>query len=142
LNLFLPSVKLLKKMRVGSKVRRVYDAPRTPLERVKADPQADAQQVARLEELRNRLDPFQLSQVIARKLAQISKRANQRWRPQAPGASRPQGPSARAGHGRGKDGHKPPLEIKKRFPLFHRRRNNKPSVTFQIARQPHPRLHS
>ena len=36
LNLFLPSVKLLKKVRVGSKVRRVYDGPRTPFERVRA----------------------------------------------------------------------------------------------------------
>jgi hypothetical protein len=29
LNLYLPSVKLLKKVRVGSKVRRVYDGPKT-----------------------------------------------------------------------------------------------------------------
>ena len=36
LNLFLPSVKLVKKVRVGSKVRRVYDAPQTPFERVLA----------------------------------------------------------------------------------------------------------
>ncbi len=35
LNLFLPSVKLLKKVRVGSKVRRVYDAARTPFKRVR-----------------------------------------------------------------------------------------------------------
>jgi hypothetical protein len=36
LNLYLPSVKLVKKIRVGSKVRRVYDAAQTPLERVLA----------------------------------------------------------------------------------------------------------
>ena len=36
LNLYLPSVKLVKKLRVGSKVRRVYDAAQTPLERVLA----------------------------------------------------------------------------------------------------------
>jgi hypothetical protein len=36
LNLYLPSVKLVKKVRVGSKVRRVYDAAQTPLERVLA----------------------------------------------------------------------------------------------------------
>ena len=39
LNLFLPSVKLLKKVRIGSKVRRVYDGPRTPFERVRACPE-------------------------------------------------------------------------------------------------------
>jgi len=38
LNLFLPSVKLLKKVRVGSRVRRVYDAARTPFERVRGVP--------------------------------------------------------------------------------------------------------
>ena len=34
LNLYLPSVKLLKKVRVGSKLRRIYDGPKTPFERV------------------------------------------------------------------------------------------------------------
>ena len=38
-NLFLPSVKLLAKERVGARVRRRYDAPRTPLERVLACPE-------------------------------------------------------------------------------------------------------
>src|SRR5271169_77451 len=142
LNLFLPSVKLLKKMRVGSKVRRVYDAPRTPLERVKADPQAHGEKVAQLEELRKKLDPFQLSRVIERKLAHIAQRANQRWSPKAPDLSATPTAAARAAHGRGKAGHQPPLEIKQRFPLSHRRSNNKPSVTLQMARQPHPRLHS
>jgi Integrase core domain len=52
LNLFLPSVKLLKKVRGGSKVRRVYDRPRTPFERVRACAPADGEQVARLEEQR------------------------------------------------------------------------------------------
>ena len=141
LNLFLPSVKLVKKMRVGSKVRRVYDQPRTPLERVRACAQADGEKVARLEELRKRLDPFQLGQVIERKLQQISKRANLRWSPKEQKDSAT--PVKRTGeaHGCGKDGQKPPLEIKKRFPLSHSR-NNKPSVTFQMSRQPNLRLHS
>lgn len=33
-NFFQPSVKLLKKIRIGSKLKRVYDAPKTPWERV------------------------------------------------------------------------------------------------------------
>ena len=37
-NLFLPSVKLVRKERVGARLRRRYDAPRTPLERVLALP--------------------------------------------------------------------------------------------------------
>jgi hypothetical protein len=35
-NLFLPSVKLVRKVRVGSRIRRVYDRPQTPFERVQA----------------------------------------------------------------------------------------------------------
>ncbi len=54
LNLFLPSVKLVKKVRVGSKVRRIYDAPQTPLERVRACAPADPEPVARLEQVRKR----------------------------------------------------------------------------------------
>jgi len=141
LNLFLPSVKLLKKMRVGSKVRRVYEAPRTPLERVRACAQADRAKVAHLEELRKRLDPFQLGQVIERKLLKISKRANLRWSPKVQKDADIPTKRTRAANRCGKDGQKPPLEIKPRFPLSHSR-NNKPSVTFQMARQPHPRLHS
>ena len=33
-NLFLPSMKLIKKTRVGSKLKRRYDKPQTPLERL------------------------------------------------------------------------------------------------------------
>jgi transposase InsO family protein len=45
LNLYQPSVKLVKKTRVGSKLRRVYDAAQTPCERVLASGQADPAQV-------------------------------------------------------------------------------------------------
>jgi hypothetical protein len=55
LNLYLPSLKLVKKVRVGSKVRRVYDAAQTALERVLACAQANPAQVAG-----QSLDPFQL----------------------------------------------------------------------------------
>ena len=142
LNLFLPSVKLVKKMRVGSKVRRVYDAARTPFERVRTCGQADAAKVAQLEELRRRLDPFQLGKVIERKLQHISARANRRLSPKAQENSAPETQRTRAaGNGRGKDGPIAPLEIKKRFPLSHGR-NNKPSVTFQMSRQHRLGLHS
>jgi len=67
-NLFLPSVKLLKKVRVGSRVRRVYDRPQTPLERVLACPDADPVKVAQFVALRDRLDPFDLARAIDRKL--------------------------------------------------------------------------
>jgi len=142
LNLFLPSVKLVKKVRVGSKVRRVYDTARTPFERVKACAQADPQQVAMLEELRKRLDPFQLSRTIERKLQRIARLANRRLSPKT-GPATPVPAANRPRHGNGcGDGPTPPLEIKNRFPLFPSRNNNKLSVTFQMSRQHQLRLHS
>src|SRR6267378_3067133 len=83
LNLYLPSVKLLKKIHVGSKLRRVYDGPKTPFERVVASKQGDAAQLSILKELQRSLDPFQLAKVIDRKLERIYRLANRRLSPQA-----------------------------------------------------------
>ncbi len=141
LNLFLPSVKLLKKVRVGSKVRRVYDAARTPFERVRECAQADAEKVAQLEQLRKRLDPFQLSWSIERKLERISRLANRRLSPKAVQETAPEQMRGQQTNGRGKaaalGNPAPPAG----FPLSDGR-NNKLSVTFPMSRQPHLRLHS
>ena len=45
-NLFLPSVKLRDKRLVGARVRRRYDAPQTPLDRLRVCPSADRATVA------------------------------------------------------------------------------------------------
>ena len=143
MNLYLPSVKLVKKVRVGSKVRRVYDRPRTPFERVQACPQANPEQVAKLEQLRKTLDPFQLGRTIERKLERISRRANRRLSPKAEqqtGTDAEQ--RTRRVNGCGKDARFASLEIPWGFPLSHSRNNNKPSVTFSMSRQPLLRLHS
>lgn len=58
LNLYLPSVKLLKKVRVGSKVRRVYDQAQTPFERVLSCTMHGRKQVAELKRLRSSLAPL------------------------------------------------------------------------------------
>jgi hypothetical protein len=60
-NLFLPSVKLEKKEGIGSRLRRHYQAPQTPFQRVAASPLADPVRVAELRGQHQRLDPFQLS---------------------------------------------------------------------------------
>ena len=70
-NLFLPSVKLQRKVRVGSRTRRYYDRPQTPLERVLACPEADKDKCARLKLLRDRLDPFELSSHIDARIEQL-----------------------------------------------------------------------
>jgi transposase InsO family protein len=138
LNLFLPSVKLLKKLRVGSKVRRVYDGPQTPFERVRVCPQADREEVARLENLRQRLNPFELARTIDRKLERIYRLANRRLSPN----ERETVPSGR-GNGRGKGVRSANLEITNRFPLSHRHGDDgKSPVTFQMSRRSLLGLHS
>ena len=82
-NLFLPSVKLREKKRVGSRLVRHYDAPLTPLDRVSACPESDAESVARLTSLRARLDPFALSRSVDRQLDRIYALANRRYAPKA-----------------------------------------------------------
>lgn len=73
MNLFQPSVKLIRTERRGScKVRR-YDEPRTPLDRLRGMPGADPKKVEALLHLRSRLDPFSLSRIIRRKLERIWK---------------------------------------------------------------------
>ena len=77
-NLFLPSVKLQRKDRVGARLRRYYDAPQTPLDRVRLCPQADAVKVAALDHERDRLDPFALAARIDDQLAHVYALANHR----------------------------------------------------------------
>jgi hypothetical protein len=70
-NLFLPSVKLLRKERVGSRLRRYYDTPQTPFERLRRCADADPKAVAELDRLRRRLNPFTLSESIDQQLRRI-----------------------------------------------------------------------
>lgn len=72
-NLFQPSVKLKQKVRVGSRVRRYYDAPRTPLDRLLACRKSDARKERLMEllALRETLDPIALSRRIDAKLRSI-----------------------------------------------------------------------
>jgi len=73
MNFFQPSVKLLRKARVGAQVKRVYDAPQTPFERVCACPQADPAKIATLKTFMTSLDPFALAQVIERKVDRLAR---------------------------------------------------------------------
>ena len=80
MNLFQPSVKLLRKKRIGSRLKRSYDIPRTPLERLQACPEADRASVTRLIKLRDNTDPFALAKTIDDKLAQIYELASRQNR--------------------------------------------------------------
>ncbi len=83
MNLYQPSVKLIRKTRVGARLRRKYDRPQTPLDRLRASGVGDPAQLRALQRLRNRLDPFALAAAIDRKLPRIYRLANRRHSPRA-----------------------------------------------------------
>jgi hypothetical protein len=75
MNLFQPSVKLIRKERIGSRLRRIYDAPQTPLDRLRACKGAKKARVTQLLRLRATTDPFLLAQAIEAKIEHIGRLA-------------------------------------------------------------------
>ena len=103
-NLFQPSVKLVRKVRIGSKLKRIYDTPQTPFQRLCESPKAKPHKVAELKKLLKSQNPFELSKTIDQKLERIYSLANHRRSPVAastPPASanahRPSQPLSRIG---------------------------------------------
>jgi hypothetical protein len=78
MNLFQPSVKLIRKERIGSRLRRVYDAPQTPLQRLRVCPGIDKKVMAELLRLRATTDPFVLAKTIEEKIERIWDLASRR----------------------------------------------------------------
>ena len=69
MNLYQPSVKLLRKERVGSRLTRIYDRPQTPLDRLRACRGVDRTKLLRL---RAATDPFELARIIEKKIDRIA----------------------------------------------------------------------
>ena len=88
-NLFLPTVKLVTKERVGARVRRRYDRPQTPLERVRQSTATHTCRVTALVTLQQTIDPFVLAQRIDHALAAIYPLANHRRASARMDAARP-----------------------------------------------------
>ena len=76
-NLFLPSVKLASKKRVGSRLRRRYEPAQTPLQRLESSGKADPVRLVELQGERARLDPFELSATIEGKRKRIFARSRE-----------------------------------------------------------------
>jgi hypothetical protein len=93
-NLFQPSMKLVCKVRVGSRLIRRYGTPQTPFERVRACPEADLRKVAALKRVRETTDPFALSQRIAQHLERLWALATRA--PRTPREAAPRSPQPRA----------------------------------------------
>ncbi len=80
MNLFQPSVKLIKTVRKGSRNNRIYDRPQTPLDRLLASGYLSQKRGEELKALRERLNPFSLSERINKKLERIYDLAHYRYK--------------------------------------------------------------
>jgi hypothetical protein len=70
-NFFQPVMKLLSKERIGGKIKRKYDIPRTPFQRLIESGQIFAQREAELKSIYQSLNPAQLKREIENKLENL-----------------------------------------------------------------------
>lgn len=88
-NFFQPSVKMIEKVQISSKIKKIYDPPRTPLQRVLGCKRIDHERASQLITLFRSLDPFELSETIDKKLDKIYRLATQTPRVQRIPRERP-----------------------------------------------------
>jgi hypothetical protein len=73
-NYFTPVMKLVGKTREGSKVKKKYDTPKTPCDRLLSCPKVTETKKTELRKIRRALDPINLARAIEEKPAEIFKR--------------------------------------------------------------------
>jgi transposase InsO family protein len=78
MNLFQPSVRLQSTQRVGSRLRRRYSAPKTPLDRLLLSRFLDPRPLRPLQALRQTTNPFDLSTRVQDQLQKIARLAQHR----------------------------------------------------------------
>ena len=81
MNLYQTSVKLIKTIRIGSRIKRVYYNPSTPFDRLLKGEHADCVKLNALKALRNRINPFELSARVNGELEHIFCLAHHRFQP-------------------------------------------------------------
>jgi hypothetical protein len=74
-NFFLPSMKLMKKWREGSRWVRRHDPPQTAYQRLLGSGQLKAAEKKRLRDMYESLDPFKLAEQVERQLEPVLRRA-------------------------------------------------------------------
>jgi hypothetical protein len=75
-NFFIPSVKLISKERVGSKIVKTYDQPKTPVQRLLESPALSSTTQEILQQKLAQLNPFVLQKKLSTKIKNISKSIN------------------------------------------------------------------
>lgn len=73
LNFFIPSTKLVKKERIGSRVIKKYDRPKTPFQRIQNSPYIHQETKVLLQQQFETLNPFELQQKLSAKIKNILK---------------------------------------------------------------------
>jgi hypothetical protein len=73
-NYFTPVMKLVEKQREGSRVKKKYDAPKTPCDRLLENNKTSEETKTQLRETRSNLDPFELAKQVEAKLETIYKK--------------------------------------------------------------------
>lgn len=63
-NFFLPGVQLQEKLRIGAQVKKRYDTPRTPYQRLLESPHIPSSIKVNLQQVYSQLDPFELKRII------------------------------------------------------------------------------
>lgn len=74
LNFFCPVMKLKKKVRIGGKIRKVYDTPKTPYQRLMESSSLSEKQKSDLTSTLKILDPIELKKELDERLAQFNER--------------------------------------------------------------------
>ncbi len=72
-NHFCPTLKLKQKLRINSKYKKKYEAPRTPYQRLMESTHLSEEQKEQLNTCHRNLNPFKLKRTIERKLKAIFK---------------------------------------------------------------------
>jgi hypothetical protein len=70
-NFFRPNMKLISKVRIGSRYQKRYDKPRTPYERVCSSGCLNKKQITQLQQIKAKLNPLDLKMAIEEKLKKI-----------------------------------------------------------------------
>lgn len=80
-NFFLPSQKLLRKTRIGSQIKKEYDEPRTPCERILECPAVSEEQKTTLRARLAAINPVELSDALEEELKafRATLRSIQKW---------------------------------------------------------------
>jgi len=72
-NYFYPAMKLQDKIRIQSKIKKHYDKPQTPYQRLMASDHVNALQKEKMRQTFESLNPFELQRIIQQKLKNIFK---------------------------------------------------------------------